>query len=361
MSGSRRLTRVLAVEGVAVGFAFVAMFAFFSLTSPFFLTGQNMRNLLVESVFVTLVAAGMTYVLVVGGIDLSVGSVLGLSSAMTLLTLMNGFPLWAGILAGIATGAVAGLINGAVIAGLGVNDFIVTLAMLSIGAGLLQVVTSKTQLTGVKDGTFTGLANGSIAGIPTPVIIAAVVLALLEFVLVKTPFGRSVYAAGISERAAHLAGVSVRSLRFKVYVLSGAIAGLSGVLLASRLNSVQPGLGAGYELTAIAAAVVGGISLSGGRGSVWRSVVGALFLSTLSQGLQLLGVDPLWFAIVTGASIIAAVAFDRGIQRLAASLLRADTPAGRAPTPRTPAGSTPADRVPAERSPLDQPSLATQE
>jgi ribose/xylose/arabinose/galactoside ABC-type transport system permease subunit len=328
MTASRRLARAFAVEGVAVAVIFVGMVVFFSLASPFFLTGGNIANLLVETVIIALLAAGMTFVLVVGGIDLSVGSVTGLSAATTMWALMAGLPLPVGLLVGVGTGLLAGVVNGAVIALLGVNDFIVTLAMLSVGAGLLQVVTSDVQLTGVRSDAFAWLTQESVLGVPTPVLIAAVVVLVLEFVLVATPFGRSAYAAGIGPRAAELAGVPVRRVRFGVYVLSGACAGGAGVLLASKLNSVQSGLGSGYELTAIAAAVLGGISLAGGRGSVWRAVLGAVFLGTLSQGLQMLGVDPLWFTIVTGLSIVAAVALDRVVGRVALSrLLGADRPA----------------------------------
>jgi ribose/xylose/arabinose/galactoside ABC-type transport system permease subunit len=337
-----RVLRFVGIEGVAVAFAFVVMVVVFSIASPFFLTGGNLRNLFVESVFVILLAAGMTYVLVIGGIDLSVGSVLGLSAGTTLLALMSGAPTAVGILVGIGTGFLVGLLNGALIAGLGINDFIVTLGTLSIGAGALQVMTQKTQLTGVDNAAFAALTKSSVLGLPTPVLIMLVILVLLELVLVGTPFGRSLYAAGINGRAAYLAGVSVRRLRLQVYVLSGVVTGCAGVLLASHLNSVQPGLAAGYELTAIAAAVLGGISLAGGRGSVWRSVVGALFLSTLSQGLQLLGVSSLWFSIVTGASIIAAVALDRGLGRLVAAGLRASAPSERPTSSPTPLVERPA-------------------
>ena len=330
-----RIVRVAAIDGVPVAVAFVIMVIFFSVSSPFFLTATNLTNLFVESVFSVLLAAAMTYVLVVGGIDLSVGSVMGLSAGMTLLALMNGAPLIVGIAVGIGTGFLVGVINGALIAGLGVNDFIVTLATLSIAAGSLQVLTSSTLLTGVDSADFAALTDGSIAGVPTPVVITAVVVIVLELILIGSSFGRRVYAAGINGRAAFLAGVGVRALRMKVYILSGTIAGFAGVLLASHLNSVQPGLGSGYELTAIAAAVLGGISLSGGRGSVWRSVVGALFLATLAQGLQLLGVDPIWFGIITGASIVIAVAFDRGIARLVSSTLASWTPR-KDPVPETP-------------------------
>lgn len=318
----RSFLRVAAIDGVAVAIAFAVMVAYFSFASPFFLTETNLRNLFVESVFVILLAAALTYVLIIGGIDLSVGSVLGLSAGTTLLALMNGVPLVVGVLVGVGTGLAAGLVNGSLIAGLGINDFIVTLATLSIGAGALQVLTSRVQLTGVDNPGFAALTKSDVLGLPTAVVVTAVVVVALEVVLLGTPFGRSLYAAGINRQAAYLAGVNVRRLRLIVYVLSGGVAGFAGVLLASRLNSVQPGLAAGYELTAIAAAVLGGISLAGGRGSVWRAVVGALFLSTLQQGLQLIGVSPLWFSIVTGASIVVAVAFDRGVARLVASSMR---------------------------------------
>lgn len=344
MSGSRRLSRIFAVEGAAVGVVFIAMIVYFSVSSPFFLTAGNINDLTIEAVFITLLAAGMTFVLVSGGIDLSVGSVLGLSAGTTLWSLMAGWPLPLGILVGIGTGVLAGLINGAVIALLGVNDFIVTLAMLSVGAGLLEVLTSSVQLTGVQNNSFLWLVSGHVLGIPAPVLITAVIVVILELVLVYTPFGRSVYASGVGPRAAALAGVPVRRVRFQVYVLSGACAGAAGVLLASKLNSVQSGLGGGYELTSIAAAVLGGISLAGGRGSVWRGVLGALFLGTLSQGLQLLGFDPLWFTIVTGLSIVIAVALDRMVQRFATSrLLGHDNPptAGQSTGNELPTSSVP--------------------
>ena len=318
----QRSSRVLAIDGVAVLVVFLIMCLYFSLASPFFLSPGNIYNTFVESVSAILLAAGLTFVLISGGIDLSIGSNIGLSAAITLFAVMNGAPTLVAVLAGIGTGLVFGLVNGIFIAGLGVSDFIVTLATLSIGAGALQVFTTQTQLTGTTNSGFLALAGGSILGIPTGVLIMALVLVILEVALIKTPFGRSVYAVGINPNAAYLAAVSVRRTRFAVFVISGVVAGLGGVLLASHLNSVQPGLGGGYELTAIAGCVVGGVSLAGGRGSIWRAAVGAFFLSVLSRGLQLIGVDPLWFSIVTGAAIVAAVAFDRGVQRWLQSMLR---------------------------------------
>lgn len=358
MSARSRLISTLNLEGFAVAMAFVLTALFFSLSTDVFLTSGNLRNLLVESSFIVIITAGMTYALIIGGFDLSVGSVLGLSAGMTLFTLQQGAPLPLGILAGIATGVAVGLFNGFIIAMLGVNDFIVTLASLGVAAGLLQVLTSKVQLTGVDIEGFTALTDKVILGVPSPILIAAALILILEAVLAYTPYGRTVYAAGINGRAALLAGVNVRRLRLSVYLLSGLVAGFAGTLLASHLNSVQPGLGAGYELQAIAAAVIGGISLSGGRGRVWQGVIGALFLSMLNQGLQLMGVDPSWFAIVTGASIVVAVAFDRAMRLLAGSLLRSSMP----PMPPEPPAGPPSvtGQHPAPASDAGSPRIPSQ-
>ncbi|MGN7252842.1 ABC transporter permease [Arthrobacter sp. SAFR-014] len=330
MSIFQRSSRVLAIDGIAVSIVFLIMCVYFALASPYFLSPDNIYNTFVESVSAVLLAAGLTFVLISGGIDLSIGSNIGLSAAATLFATMNGAPTVLAVLAGIATGLIFGLVNGAFVAGLGVSDFIVTLATLSIGAGVLQVFTARTQLTGTADSSFLALAGGKIAGIPTGVLITAVILLILEVALIKTPFGRTIYAVGINPNAAYLAAVSVRRTKFSVFIISGIVAGIGGVLLASHLNSVQPGLGGGYELTAIAGCVVGGVALAGGRGSIWRAALGAFFLSILSRGLQLIGVDPLWFSIVTGAAIVAAVAFDRGAQKWLQSTLRPVSPAAAA-------------------------------
>ncbi|HEX3204002.1 MAG TPA: ABC transporter permease [Nitrospiraceae bacterium] len=322
MSIIQRSSRILAIDGVAVSAVFLAMIVYFSIASPYFLSADNIYNTFVESISAVLLAAGLTFVLISGGIDLSIGSNIGLSAGVALFVSMSGAPTLLAILAGIGTGLVFGIVNGGFVAGIGVSDFIVTLATLSIGASLLKVFTGRTQLTGTKESSFLALSGGSIAGIPMGVLITAVILVILEIVLTKMPFGRAIFAVGINSNAAFLAGVNVRKIRFSVFIISGVVAGMGGVLLASKLNSVQPGLGIGYELTAIAGCVVGGVSLAGGRGSIWRAAVGAFFLSVLSRGMQLIGVDPLWFSIVTGAAIVAAVAFDRAAQKWLQSTLR---------------------------------------
>jgi ribose transport system permease protein len=313
----------LAIEGFTVLFVLLALIVILSILSPFFLTLGNITNVLVQSVFVLLVAVGITFVLISGGIDLSVGSIMGLSAGVNAYLLIQGVPVGLAILAGLATGMLIGLINGLIITRLGIADFIVTLAMLGIIRGVLQLITERNPLRGFESNEFfTYLANSSVIGIPVPVIIAAVITLVSAFVLRSTSFGRSVFAVGINPQAAHLAGINVNGVRLRVFVLSGLLAAVAGILLASRLTSVQPAFGAGYELVAISAAVVGGTSLTGGRGSMWGTVVGALLLAVLQNGLRLLEVDASWFTIITGLLIIAAVVLDRVLQRLVAGAAR---------------------------------------
>lgn len=319
----KRLGRLLAIEGATVALVLVVLVILLSILAPFFLTAGNIENVLVQSIFVLLVALGITFVLITGGIDLSVGSVMGLSAGITVLTLISGFPMIVAVLAGLGTGATVGLINGLIITRLGISDFIVTLAMLEIARGILQLITARTPLRGFESPEFSYLATGSVAGIPIPVIIAAAIVFVLVIVLRRTSFGRSIFAVGINRRAAYLAGIAVDNIRLKVYVLSGLLASVAGILLASRLSSVQPALGMNYELNAIAAAVVGGTSLAGGRGSVWGTVVGALLLAVIQNGLRLLEINAFWFTIITGAIIVIAVVLDRGVQRIVAARGRA--------------------------------------
>ncbi|RYY07609.1 MAG: ABC transporter permease, partial [Alphaproteobacteria bacterium] len=209
MSTLQRSSRLLAIDGVAVSVVFLVMVIYFSVASPAFLTGDNIYNTFVESISTVLLAAGLTFVLISGGIDLSIGSNIGLSAAATLFVAMTGASTLMAVLAGLVTGLVIGIINGAFVAGVGVSDFIVTLATLSIGAGLLKVFTGHTQLTGTDNGSFLALAGGHILGIPTGVFVAGVVLVVLEIILVKTPFGRAVYATGINANAARKAALAL--------------------------------------------------------------------------------------------------------------------------------------------------------
>jgi ribose transport system permease protein len=330
--------RILSINGVPITIALVIMTAIFGIISPVFFDGSTLFNYLNIAVPILMLSVGVAVVMIGGGIDLSVGTVSGLSAGVVMWALVSGLPTWIAALAGMGTGLVFGLFNGLLITRFGISDFIVTLATLNIAGGLLVVLTGSVSLHPVGTAGFSQLGRGSFLAIPTALWIAAVLFVMLHFVLTRTAWGRRIFAIGIAPDAANIAGVNVRRARMLTFALSGLIAGCAGVLLASRLGTVQAFLGNGYEFTAIAGAVLGGVSLAGGRGSVWAAVAGALLLATLQQGLRLNGVDPLYFQIVTGLCIVAGVVFDRRVRQLALSIVRKRAPSSRTPrqdrTPR---------------------------
>lgn len=270
-----------------------------------FLTGGNIRDLLVNSFFVMLVAVGMTFVLTSGGIDLSVGSVMGLSGAITGLMLLHDVPLVVAVLGGMLAAGGVGLANGVLIAHFGLPDFVVTIGMLSVIRGVVELMTHTSSITPAS-AAFENLTSGL-----TPLILVCCLVLLGGVVFRYTFFGAALLAVGMNRRAALLSGIDVRRVRVLVYVACALFAGAAGILLASYLSAVQPLAGQGYELSAIAAAVIGGTSLYGGRGTVWGTVLGALLLGTLLNGLTLAGVNAYWWTVVTGVIIAAAVALDR--------------------------------------------------
>jgi ribose transport system permease protein len=316
MSTQGTTTKVLSTVGVPIAIVLVVLVVVFQILSPVFLEPSSVRDYITNAIPILLITVGVAIVITAGGIDLSVGTVAGLSAGISLWALSTGASTVVGILAGLATGVLFGLINGLLITKLAINDFIVTLATLNIAAGLLVVLTESVSLQGISVPGFSSLVYGRILGIPTSFWIAAIIFAAMQFVLVRTMLGRRIFAVGVAPEAARNAGVDVPGIRLSTFVISGLLAGAAGVLLASRLGTVQAFLGVGYEFTAIAGAVLGGVSLTGGRGSVWAAVVGGLLLATVQQGLRLNGVDPVYFSIVTGLCIIAGVVFDRGVQRI---------------------------------------------
>jgi ribose transport system permease protein len=312
--------RFLGIEGVPILLAVVAVIVIFALAVPSFAEGDSIKYYLNEEVPIFIITAGLAFVIIAGGIDLSVGAVLGLSAGTSLWASMHGFNSVASVLVGVGTGLAFGLLNGLVIVKFRLNDFIVTLGTLNIAAGLLVVLTDHVQLIGTKNETFLGIAGTNVGGLTSAMVLAVVVIAALHLVLVKTAFGRRIRAAGMGGAPALVAGLDVGRLKLYAYLVSGALAGFGGVLLASRLNSVQSGIAGGYELVAIAAAVLGGVSLAGGRGGIWQAALGALLLVTLKQGFRLMGVDPLIFSIITGLCILIGVIVDRGVRRFALTL-----------------------------------------
>lgn len=322
MNFQRLTSRVLSTNGVPIAIALVIVVIVFQMLSPVFLTPGSIRDYITNAIPILLLTVGVSIVIVGGGIDLSVGTVAGLSAGTTIWALLSGAPMWGGVLVGIATGLVFGLFNGLMITRFGINDFIVTLATLNIAGGLLIVLVEQRPLQGITTPGFSNLVYGEVLGIPSGFWIAAAVFVIMQFFLVKTVFGRRIFAIGIGASAANVAGVNVNRVRLATFVISGTLAGAAGVLLASRLGAVQAFLGNGYEFIAIAGAVLGGVSLAGGRGSVWAAVVGGLLLASLQQGLRLNGVDPVYFSIVTGLCIVAGVVFDRRIQQYAISSMQ---------------------------------------
>ena len=319
-AASKNLTRpylatLVATEGITVLAALAVVIAFTSFVAPAFPTLGNIQNVLVQSVFLVIIGIGMTFVLISGGIDLSVGSTMGLSAAVCLFSLNNGVPFPVCLLFGLLTGAAVGALNAYFITVLGIADFIVTLAMMSFIRGIVELMTANQEFDS-RLPAFQYLAGGKIFGVPFPVIIAIAVAIVAGIVLARTRAGRTIYSSGLSPRASYLAGVKVKRIRGGVYVFSGVLAALTGILLASRLSSVQPELGVGYELTAIAAAAIGGTSLAGGRGAVLGTVLGALLLGVLRNSLSLSYVNAFWFQIITGVMIVLAVLLDSGVRNI---------------------------------------------
>jgi ribose transport system permease protein len=292
-----------------------------SLLTDKFMTTSNFWNVMRQISVNVCISVGMTLVIITAGIDLSVGSILAISGAVAAGLLKSGielssqnlyieFTLFGCIVVAIIIGAVLGCINGMTITKFGVPPFVATLAMLTIGRGLTMLYTNGFPISKLGE-TFGMIGTGWFLGIPIPVWISAAVVSLAILIMNKTAFGRYVYAIGGNEKAALLSGINVDSVKTKVYIWSGILAAIGGLMVTSRLDSAQPNAGTGYELDAIAAVVIGGTSLSGGKGTIWGTVLGAITIGILNNGLVLLGVSPFWQQIVKGLVILLAVIIDR--------------------------------------------------
>lgn len=294
--------------------AVVALIILMSILSPYFLTPRNIFNLLRVSSITGLLAIGMMFAILARGIDLSVGSVLALTAAVIALLLgpekQSTVPLALAILITLAVGAGAGLLNGLVTTKLHVDSFVVTLGMLTIarGATLLLLQGRPAQ---IGNDFFNGISRSDVFGVPVPVIVFAVVVVISSLILNRTPFGRYVYATGSNPESAFLSGVKTDRIRTLTFVISGLLAALGGIMLASRLFSATPILGEGFELDAIAAVVIGGTSLMGGRGSVMGTVAGVLIIGIVNNGLNLLNVSPYYQLIVRGLILVFAIVLDQ--------------------------------------------------
>jgi ribose/xylose/arabinose/galactoside ABC-type transport system permease subunit len=270
----------------------------------------NVRDVARQISITAMFAAGETLVILARQIDLSVGSTLGLAGVVSAGTLQRTNSVAAAIAVGLAVGAAVGLVNGILVAKGRLASFVVTLATLSIAAGLMLVYTGA-QPIAVTNTTYLFIGEGAISGIPMPIVMTAVLYVLLWFILRRTKFGRYNYAIGGNEEAARLAGVPVTRYKLLIFVVAGLIAGLAGITLTARLGSGVPTLGAGYELDAITAVVLGGTSLFGGEGKIWGTLVGAAILELIGNGLNLLNVESFYQSIVTGIVVVLAISADR--------------------------------------------------
>ncbi|MCD4511764.1 ABC transporter permease [Brucella pseudogrignonensis] len=280
-----------------------------SFASPYFLTYNNILNVLDQSVVVGILAVGLTLVILTAGIDLSVGSTVGLTGvAMAVSFPVLGF--YPGIAIGLLTGAVVGFANGFIIEKGGVAAFIVTLGMMSICRSLTYTVSGARSITDLPP-QLSEIATGMIGGIPINVIFLIFLYAFVYWLLKKTKMGRSLYAVGSNPEAARVAGLPVGRYKISVYVITGVLCALAAVFLAGRIRSVDPTSGLGLELDAIAATVIGGTSLFGGRGSIIGTFFGVIIMVCIRNGLNLLGIDPYWQGTVIGTIIIAAVLLER--------------------------------------------------
>jgi len=304
-----RLWRLFNRFGPAI--MLMAVVAGMSIAHPDFLTISNLMTIGLQAAVRALLAVGELLVIISGGIDLSVGTAMSLSMVTMGLYVINSHgSLEIGMLIAIATGVLVGLVNGTLVAFLGLPPFIITLGMLGIAQGLALTLSSGFSMYGFPK-EFNFLGGGQIIGIPVPIIILAVVALVASFIFRETRLGRYAYAIGGGEEAARRAGIPVRRFKVAIYAFCGGLVGISSIVLSSRINSAHPGIGLGYELDAIAAVVIGGASLMGGRGNVSGAIIGALTMAAIRFGLNVMAVTPFIQQIVIGVILIIAVYLDR--------------------------------------------------
>jgi ribose transport system permease protein len=305
--------------------ALVILCVIISLLTDKFFTVNNAWNVLRQISVNICISVGMTLIVLTAGIDLSVGSILALCGAVTAglykngievpsANLFIGFTLWGALWAGLIVGALLGAFNGWVITKFKVPPFVATLAMLTIARGLTMLYTKGFPISGLgRQFSFAG--TGWFLGIPLPVWISGFVVFIAYILTVKTKFGRYIYAIGGNENAARLSGIHINKVKVIVYTIAGLLAAVGGIMVTSRLDSAQPNAGTSYELDAIAAVVIGGTSLSGGRGKIMGTVLGAIIIGVLNNGLVLLNVSPFWQQVVKGMVILLAVIIDKANSR----------------------------------------------
>ena len=290
------------------------------LTGGTFLQPQNLINVIRQVSAIAIIATGMTFVIIINGIDLSVGSIVAVSAVVSAslaqmpdasVIMYPGLqlPVFVAILAGLAVGALLGLVNGALVAGFNIAPFIATLGMMTAARGLALIYSGGRPISKLNP-AFNWIGQGDLLWIPVPIWILAIVAVAAHVVLNFTRFGRHTYALGGNEQAARVSGISLNKLKIGIFALSGLLAGLAGMLLAARIGSGNPQLGTGIELDAIASTVIGGTSFNGGIGTIWGAVVGALIIGVINNGMDLINISPFMQQVVKGVIIVLAIIID---------------------------------------------------
>ncbi|HVQ52854.1 MAG TPA: ABC transporter permease [Mycobacterium sp.] len=327
--------RKLNLQAIGIYIAAVALFLVLGLLNSQFLTPGNLRDVAVSASVNAIIGIGLTFVIITGGIDLSVGAIASFVGIVSANFMVNsGLSPILALIVGIAVGVGCGIVNGVLITGLKLPPFIATLGTMSVFQGLAYVVTDGKPVYNVPTG-FVLLLNSYVAGIPVVVVLVAVVAIGAWLLLRKTVFGQNVIATGGSEETAWLSGIRVARVKLAVYGLAGGLAGLGGLVIVARINAAQPTAGSPYLLTAIAAAVIGGANLMGGEGRIAGTLVGALILGALTNGLVLLNVPSFYEQIVTGLVVLIAVSLDRSKDWSLLSMLRRTSPPSATTPPAT--------------------------
>lgn len=303
----RSLRSVLNSSLVAV--ALIALVIYFSIASPYFFTSTNWYHILQDVAVVAILTVGQAYVIITAGIDLSQGSVIGLSGVVSALLMTSDHPIWVAIIAGIAIGALVGLINGVLITFAKLPPFIATLATMSVAEGASLIVTGGEPVFNIP-ASFSNFGQLGIGIFPYIALVAVVFAVVFHVILAYTRFGRFTYAIGSNKLSARLSGLNIPRQLISVYMISGIMSAIGGILMTAWVNTAMPTAGSNYELNSIAAVVIGGGSLFGGEGTILGSMIGALLMATLSNGTQLLGVSTYWQEVLLGLVVLLAVYVD---------------------------------------------------
>lgn len=307
---NKYVTQLKGIGQYGIAIAFVLICLTLSLITPKFLTVSNWTIIITQVSINALLAFGVTFVIITGGIDLSLGSMVAVTGIVaSLLAHPDDYPVVVPVMAGLLAGLGMGAFNGTIITKSKVPPFIVTLGTMTIGRGLALILSKGRPISNLSD-SFNFIGGGAVWGIPFPIIVLVVAFAVCSVVLKKTVLGRYIYAVGGNEQAAKASGIRVNKVKMAVYTICGGLAALAGILLTSRINTGQPNAGAGFELDAIAAAIIGGTSTSGGTGTMTGTLIGALLIGVISNGLDLLNVTSYYQQVVMGAIIIGAVVLD---------------------------------------------------